>query len=87
MVDIPVDNNAHVRIDLLREALQERFDRKQAVYALVGIIGSTEEGAVDPLDEILGLRDEFQAKGMSFIVHADAAWGGVGRRNQARVLF
>jgi glutamate/tyrosine decarboxylase-like PLP-dependent enzyme len=39
-------------------------------------MGSTEEGAVDPLHRILGLRQRFQAKGLSFLVHADAAWGG-----------
>lgn len=77
MVDIPVDNNAHVRIDLLRQALEDSLQKKQAIYAVVAVIGSTEEGAVDPLDEIVKLRDEYQAKGLSFVVHADAAWGGV----------
>ena len=42
----------------------------------VAIIGATEEGSVDPLDEILDLRDEFEKKGLCFLVHADAAWGG-----------
>ena len=72
-INIPVDANARVRVDKLRAALQARLDRGQAVYALVAIVGTTEEGAVDPLDEILALRDEFHAKGMSFVVHADAA--------------
>ena len=77
MVDVPVDSNARIDIAKLREALWKRLKRKQAVYAIVAIIGSTEEGAVDPLDEILELREEFEAKGMTFLVHADAAWGGV----------
>jgi glutamate/tyrosine decarboxylase-like PLP-dependent enzyme len=34
------------------------------------------EGAVDSLSSILALRKQFQAKGLSFLVHADAAWGG-----------
>ncbi|KAI0266860.1 PLP-dependent transferase [Gloeopeniophorella convolvens] len=75
-VNVPVDENARVGIDHLREKLEERFKKQQAVYAVVAIIGSTEEGAVDPLTDILALRKEFQAKGMSFVVHADAAWGG-----------
>lgn len=37
---------------------------------------STEEGAVDSLSGILALRKRFQARGLSFLVHADAAWGG-----------
>lgn len=42
----------------------------------MAVIGSTEEGAVDPLRNILALRKRFQAKGLSFVVHGDAAWGG-----------
>ena len=45
------------------------------MYAVVAIIGSTEEGAVDPLGKILSLRREFQEKGLSFLVHGDGAWG------------
>ncbi|KAL1708932.1 pyridoxal phosphate-dependent transferase [Schizophyllum commune] len=75
-VRIPVDFDARIKIDALRALLQERLDKKQAVYGVVAVIGSTEEGAVDPLDEIIKLRDEFSEKGLTFIVHADAAWGG-----------
>jgi len=42
----------------------------------VAIIGSTEEGAVDRLSDVLSLCSRFQARGLSFLVHADAAWGG-----------
>jgi glutamate/tyrosine decarboxylase-like PLP-dependent enzyme len=56
--------------------LKERLERKQAVFAVVAIIGTTEEGAVDPLAKVLKLRKRYQRLGMSFIVHADAAWGG-----------
>ena len=75
-VNVPVDNNARIDISELRKKLQECVDTQRAVYAVVAIVGSTEEGAVDPLDEILPLRDEFAAKGLSFLVHVDAAWGG-----------
>lgn len=75
-VGIPVDVHARIDVSKLRAMLQYRLDNRQAVYAVVAIIGSTEEGSVDPLDEIVALRDEFGAKGLSFIVHADAAWGG-----------
>lgn len=46
------------------------------MYAVVAVIGTTEDGAVDPLCGIMRLRTEFQKKGLSFVVHADAAWGG-----------
>lgn len=57
---------------LLAECLKHR----QAVYAIVVIIGSTELGSVDPLSEILAIRRKYQRLGLSFLIHADAAWGG-----------
>jgi glutamate/tyrosine decarboxylase-like PLP-dependent enzyme len=56
--------------------LDKSLEDERPVYAVVAIIGSTEEGAVDSLSSILALRKQFQARGLSFIVHADAAWGG-----------
>ena len=41
-------------------------------------MGSTEEGAIDPLDEIVALRDEVRAAGKAgFWIHADAGLGAV----------
>lgn len=76
MVDVDVDYNARVNIDKLREALDDALRNEKPVFAVVGIIGSTEEGSVDPLDKIVDLRDEYEKKGLCFLVHADAAWGG-----------
>lgn len=76
VVNVRVDNGARLDAVELKRLLNERLERKQAVYAVVAIIGTTEEGAVDPLSEVIRLREEFQAQGMSFVVHADAAWGG-----------
>ncbi|KKY21241.1 putative pyridoxal-dependent decarboxylase domain protein [Diplodia seriata] len=76
MVGIPVDYGARINMEELEKRLEENLKNKQAVYAVAAIIGTTEEGAVDPLGEILSLRRRFQAKGLSFLVHADAAWGG-----------
>jgi hypothetical protein len=60
----------------LREMLEKAVKDQRAIYSVVAIIGSTEQGAVDPLTEILGLRTEFEKLGLSFVVHCDAAWGG-----------
>ncbi|KIJ42392.1 hypothetical protein M422DRAFT_48239 [Sphaerobolus stellatus SS14] len=76
LLDIPIDNNARMDISKLKKELEQHFKDRHPIYAIVGIIGSTEEGAVDPLDEIIALRNEYEKKGMYFLVHADAAWGG-----------
>ena len=75
-IGVELDHGARVDLGALRKHLQGCLDEKRAVYAVVAIVGSTEEGCVDPLGGIIRIRDEFQQKGLSFLVHADAAWGG-----------
>ncbi|KAF7596071.1 hypothetical protein BBP40_003333 [Aspergillus hancockii] len=77
MAEIDVDLDACIDMTLLKNKLHECANRGQAIYAVVVIVGSTEEGAVERLSEILKLRQKFQQEyGLSFLVHADAAWGG-----------
>src|SRR5580693_8112933 len=64
---IPVDN--HARMDL--NALESRLTAKNDVGTVVVTMGTTATGSVDPLPEILKLRDRY-----NFRVHADAAYGG-----------
>jgi vitellogenic carboxypeptidase-like protein len=74
VVGIPVDDNCRMDIDKLREYLMTCAQSKIPVLMVVAVIGSTEEGVVDNLEGILDLRDKF--KGLHFILHCDAAWGG-----------
>ncbi|KAI4260572.1 MAG: hypothetical protein L6R42_004003, partial [Xanthoria sp. 1 TBL-2021] len=76
VVGIPPDIEARLDLNELDKLLQASLEKQQAVYAVVAIVGSTEEGAVDPLRGVLELRRKYQAQGLSFAVHADAAWGG-----------
>ncbi|XRM42698.1 hypothetical protein ABZX51_005909 [Aspergillus tubingensis] len=76
MYGIKVDLEARLDIEELRKELQTCYDEKRPVYGVVAIMGSTEEGAVDNLKEIVKIRDDFEKMGMSFLLHADAAWGG-----------
>jgi tyrosine decarboxylase / aspartate 1-decarboxylase len=64
---IPVD--AHARMDL--NALESRLAAKNDIGTVVVTMGTTATGSVDPLPEILKLRDRY-----NFRVHADAAYGG-----------
>ncbi|KAL5521195.1 hypothetical protein ACEPAG_9118 [Sanghuangporus baumii] len=76
VVNIDVDIDARMNIDKLREYLRACVETKRAVYEVVAVIGTTEEGAVDRLEDIIKLREEFRQYGLSFGIHADAAWGG-----------
>jgi tyrosine decarboxylase/aspartate 1-decarboxylase len=52
------------------EALEAEL-RKGDVGTVVVTLGTTAMGAVDPLDEVLALRERY-----GFRVHVDAAYGG-----------
>jgi glutamate/tyrosine decarboxylase-like PLP-dependent enzyme len=76
VLDIPVDCDARMSLSALEATLKRCLDERRPVYTVVSVVGSTEESAVDPLKAILDLRHRFQKEGLSFTVHADAAWGG-----------
>ncbi len=76
VVPIEVDLNGRMCMTALRKALCKCLRNGRPVLQVVAVIGTTEEGAIDPLDEILEIRQEFQQLGLNFVVHADAAWGG-----------
>ena len=76
LIDIWVDPRARMDLTLLRKTLTKCLKEKIPVIMTVAVMGSTEESAVDPLKEILAIREEFRAQGLEFNIHADAAWGG-----------
>ncbi|KAK1750944.1 pyridoxal phosphate-dependent transferase [Echria macrotheca] len=76
MVSVSVDTAGRMSTTSLEIWLNRCLETETPVYSVVAVMGSTEEGAVDPLEDILALRRSFQARGLSFAIHADAAWGG-----------
>jgi glutamate/tyrosine decarboxylase-like PLP-dependent enzyme len=79
LVNIAVDLDARQDPNDLRTKLEGFLAQRRPVLAVVAVIGTTEESAVDPLADILQLRDDFAKRGLVFHVHADAAWGGYHR--------
>jgi glutamate/tyrosine decarboxylase-like PLP-dependent enzyme len=65
-VEIAVDNRGRMDLDDLREKL-----KSGGIGTVVMTSGTTGLGAVDPIDEALELRREFD-----FRIHVDAAYGG-----------
>jgi glutamate/tyrosine decarboxylase-like PLP-dependent enzyme len=76
MWNIPVDLNARMDLTQLQKSLDLCLEKKIPIMNVVAIIGTTEESAVDPLADILNMRDEYRQKGLEFTIHCDAAWGG-----------
>jgi glutamate/tyrosine decarboxylase-like PLP-dependent enzyme len=71
-----VDMDARLDLEHVEVTLSDLLRRRVPLLAVVAVIGSTEESAVDPLAGLLTLREKFRARGLNFAVHADAAWGG-----------
>ena len=63
---VAADARGRMRLDMLEDEL-----RRGDVGTVVVTLGTTAIGAVDPLEEILTLRDRY-----GFRVHVDAAYGG-----------
>jgi glutamate/tyrosine decarboxylase-like PLP-dependent enzyme len=76
MVDIHVDAEARMDIGRLKNQLDLCLKNKIPVAMLLVVCGSTEESAVDNIAEVLALRELYRKRGLNFIIHVDAAWGG-----------
>ncbi|MGP6086296.1 pyridoxal phosphate-dependent decarboxylase family protein [Antarctobacter jejuensis] len=76
VIGVKVDLDARTSAVDLRRLLDECLAEGRPVAQVVAVVGSTEESAVDPLHEIVKIRNEFRELGLEFCLHADAAWGG-----------
>ena len=73
---VPVDDRIRLDTDALRDRLRRCIDEQRPVLGVVSIVGTTEEGAIDPLHEIEAVRTEAQREGLTLWHHCDAAFGG-----------
>lgn len=74
---IPVDSEFRMRTDCLADAIKQLKRAGRHIIAIVPTLGTTEEGAIDPMDEVCDLRETLQTNNVtSFWIHADAAYGG-----------
>ena len=73
---IEVDLDGRMSLLALRRELCRCLAAGRPVLQVVAVLGTTEEGALDPLADIVALRKEYQALGLNFVIHVDAAWGG-----------
>jgi tyrosine decarboxylase len=82
LISVPVGRDFRMDIKALRGHIDALVAEKTPILAVVAVVGSTEEGAVDEVHEIVRLRDRYEDQGISFYLHIDAAYGGY-----ARALF
>jgi glutamate/tyrosine decarboxylase-like PLP-dependent enzyme len=76
VVAIAIDERYRMDLKLLDAALETALAERRPVIMVVGVAGSTEEGAVDPIHALVARRDELVRRGLGFFLHCDAAYGG-----------
>lgn len=76
LVSVPADVEMRMDIGSLEQVLATAAQEQTPVLAVVGVLGTTEFGSVDPIDRIVKLRNTCRDEGLEFGVHVDAAWGG-----------
>ena len=77
MVYIPLDTRFRMNPDALWERVAELARHRQPILACISVCGTTEESAVDRLDQVLEIRERAERElGVTFHVHSDACYGG-----------
>lgn len=79
---VPLDANHKIKTDSLEELIEEDVSAGLQPFLVVATAGTTDTGAVDPLNEIAEI-----AKKHAMGFHVDAAYGGFFIMTSKKVLF
>ena len=73
---VNMDTNFRLDTEDLQKKIDIAISENKVPLAVIAIAGTTEEGAVDPINKVHDLRCEYEKNNMSFWLHIDSAWGG-----------
>ncbi|NEQ96838.1 MAG: decarboxylase [Cyanothece sp. SIO2G6] len=81
MYSVPLDKHGRMDKEELTSAINGytsgSYDgKKHPIIAVVAIFGTTEEGIVDSLTDVLAQQSTYRTQDVDFVIHADCAWGG-----------
>lgn len=76
VISVPVGDDFRMDVKELEKIVRDLANKHIPILGVVGVVGSTEEGAVDNIHDIIALRDRLQKEGIAMYVHVDAAYGG-----------
>jgi len=71
MVKIETDEDFKVRVDLMQEAIERDLKAGKKPFAIIGNLGTTNTGTIDPLDKLADLKEKYD-----LWMHVDGAYGG-----------
>lgn len=74
---VDCDRNNRYQVEDLRALLRQCQAADQPILAVVSVVGTTETGGVDPVDEVDAVLEEWRSEhGIHIWHHVDAAYGG-----------
>ncbi|HEY9898875.1 MAG TPA: pyridoxal-dependent decarboxylase, partial [Pantanalinema sp.] len=76
LIELPLDVQYRIDPQGLKEVLDDLTRRQVPVLAMISVLGSTETGSVDALDQLLAVRTTAQSQGLHCYCHIDGAYGG-----------
>ena len=76
LVKLPIKSNMRLDTEALDNILANACAKNIPILSCVAIMGTTEFGTIDPIHEVIALRDKYRQQGLDFYIHVDAAWGG-----------
>ncbi|MDR0218442.1 MAG: tyrosine decarboxylase [Enterobacteriaceae bacterium] len=77
IIPLPVDEHYQTDIAKMREITLALIEKGEPILAMIAVVGTTEVGAIDRIDEVIALRNECEERyGASFYIHVDAAYAG-----------
>lgn len=68
---IPTDDDFRIRLDLLEQAIKDDLKNGKKPFAVIGNLGTTNTGAIDPLSDIGAIAQKY-----NLWFHVDGAFGG-----------
>lgn len=71
IVIIPSDDEFKMRTDLLEDAIKNDISNGKKPFLVIGTIGTTNTGSIDPIDSIAKIAEEY-----NMWLHVDGAFGG-----------
>ena len=76
ILEVKINKQLSMDMNHLNEVLEYCLNSKTPIIQLVVVLGTTEFGTFDPLDEIIIILKKWREKGLYVPVHLDAAYGG-----------
>jgi glutamate/tyrosine decarboxylase-like PLP-dependent enzyme len=77
LVYVPLQQDGRMDVAVLNQILKDEIQKGSTILAVVSLVGSTELGAIDAIDEIQKILDTWRIEqGIHIWHHVDAAYGG-----------